>query len=358
MDQFNLVPSSLDRRDYVIIFPPSSTTAAVDLRNELPAVYSQGSLNSCTAMAVAAPMHQAEMPSRLFIWYNTRAKSRNELVNAGATIRDAVKAVVKTGACREASWPYLPDKFDDEPPDTCYAEATNWKMELYARVNQEAGQIEGALRSKLPVIFGMRIYTSFHQARTTGMIPRPQKDEKFVGGHAMVIVGCDPVKRMFIVRNSYGPTWGDKGHCYIAYDMILDRSLTYDLWVLKDLDTQVPLTVTSPQTLHSWKSPLDSFSRSTGRGTASFDLTLQAPIQSYTLLPHFVEEWPSAWQILGSDDSLRWQVLHTRQNIAPREITIPLSTNVRFIRFQATRSTHKPNYGFGRRVSLKSFIVR
>ena len=37
-------------------------------------------------------------------------------------------------------------------------------------------------------------------------------------GHSMSIVGYDDTNKYFIVRNSWGKLWGDKGHCYIDYE--------------------------------------------------------------------------------------------------------------------------------------------
>lgn len=42
--------------------------------------------------------------------------------------------------------------------------------------------------------------------------------QQTMGGHALVIVGYDDVRREFTVRNSWGEKWGDRGHCYLSYD--------------------------------------------------------------------------------------------------------------------------------------------
>lgn len=39
-----------------------------------------------------------------------------------------------------------------------------------------------------------------------------------VGGHSMSIVGFDDHEKMFVVRNSWGEHWGDRGYCYVSYD--------------------------------------------------------------------------------------------------------------------------------------------
>jgi C1A family cysteine protease len=38
-------------------------------------------------------------------------------------------------------------------------------------------------------------------------MPMPSKDEKVLGGHAVLAVGYDDAQQQFIVRNSWGPYW-------------------------------------------------------------------------------------------------------------------------------------------------------
>lgn len=65
-----------DARDYRFMaisqLPPERK---IDLRSQLPPVYDQGNLGSCTANAVGAMVNYMQktkfMPSRLFIYYNT-----------------------------------------------------------------------------------------------------------------------------------------------------------------------------------------------------------------------------------------------------------------------------------------------
>jgi C1A family cysteine protease len=37
-------------------------------------------------------------------------------------------------------------------------------------------------------------------------------------GHAMVAVGYDDAKQAFLIQNSWGPSWGNKGYGWFGYD--------------------------------------------------------------------------------------------------------------------------------------------
>ena len=44
---------------------------------------------------------------------------------------------------------------------------------------------------------------------------KPNIGEKRKGGHAMTVVGYNKIG--FIIRNSWGPYWGDMGYCNYPY---------------------------------------------------------------------------------------------------------------------------------------------
>lgn len=77
---------------------------------------------------------------------------------------------------------------------------------------------KAALAANQWVPFSVPVYNSWYlsnQVRLTGDITNPIPGETRAGGHAMCIVGClDLPDRpelgggRFILRNSWGPTWG------------------------------------------------------------------------------------------------------------------------------------------------------
>jgi hypothetical protein len=60
------------------------------------------------------------------------------------------------------------------------------------------------------------------------------ENDKFMGGHAMTVVGYDDDNKYFIIRNSWGENWGDKGYCYYKYE---DWGAHWECWTTIDMDT-------------------------------------------------------------------------------------------------------------------------
>jgi C1A family cysteine protease len=51
------------------------------------------------------------------------------------------------------------------------------------------------------------------------MLPMPDESSS-IGGHAMLLVGYDNDRQVYIVRNSWGTGWGDAGYAYMPFSYI------------------------------------------------------------------------------------------------------------------------------------------
>lgn len=222
----------------------------VDLRSSCPDVYDQGHLGSCTANAIGFCYHYDELkekesepfiPSRLFIYYNERNLEGHVDTDSGAEIHDGIQVIHTIGVCSEIEWPYNIDHFTDKPTDECYNNAKNHKTIDYRAVNQNLEQLKSALIEGYPVVFGFNVYESFEseEVAKTGIMPIPKDGEKLLGGHAVALVGFDDNNKRFIVRNSWGANWGDKGYFYMPYEFIVNSEMASDFWtVTKTIDEQ------------------------------------------------------------------------------------------------------------------------
>merc|ERR1719343_744460 len=86
-----------------------------------------------------------------------------------------------------------------------------------------------------PFVLGFVVYSSFfsRHVTATGNMTLPAANEYVCGGHAVRACGFDDKRRVFIVRNSWGAGWGDKGYFYMPYDYIVHQGLVQDIWAIK-----------------------------------------------------------------------------------------------------------------------------
>jgi C1A family cysteine protease len=218
----------------------------VDLRDKCPAVYDQGDLGSCTANALAGLSEflmikqglTPYVPSRLFIYYNERAIEGSISDDAGASLSDGASVMGTFGAPHESLWWYNTAKFKTKPNKSVYTDGAKHRLHEVTRVQQNLDAFRKVLASGVPFVGGFTVYSSFESpsVAANGIVSMPSVDEDVLGGHAILIVGYDDVARHFIVRNSWGSGWGDKGYFYMPYDYLLSSDLADDFWTASKID--------------------------------------------------------------------------------------------------------------------------
>ena len=241
IQRYGWIPDLPDRRDLKFVHTAATLPDVVDLRGLCPPVYDQGQLGSCTANATGGALQFTRdrmglpdfMPSRLFIYYNTRATEGTVGSDSGGSLRDAIKAVASQGACPETEWPYDITRFATQPPAGDYTDALTDRALRYESIdNTVLDDTRTSLASSIPVVLGFTVYESFESDAVTasGVVPMPGADEQALGGHAVLAVGYDQTTRRFLVRNSWGPDWGMAGYFTIPYDYLTNSDLADDFW--------------------------------------------------------------------------------------------------------------------------------
>jgi C1A family cysteine protease len=237
---------------------PSTLPAAADLRMYFSPIENQGQLGSCTANAVVGLVEYFERrafgkhvdASRLFLYKVTR-----DLLgvkgDTGAYLRSTMGALALFGVPPEQYWPYVVGQYEIEPSAFLYSFASNYQALQYYRLDPPGitpqalvDRIKANVAAGLPSCFGFTVYSSISQAATTGRIPFPAPGDKVVGGHAIDIAGYDDKLQIrntnaggttttgaFLVRNSWGATWGAGGWGWLPYEYVLKR-LAVDFWSL------------------------------------------------------------------------------------------------------------------------------
>jgi len=242
---YPVVKSKVDARDWSfskISTPVSTLPHSVNMIHLCPPVVDQGNLGSCTGNAIAGAYEFDMMkekitpivPSRLFIYYNERVLEGTVNQDAGAEIRDGIKAIANNGVCAEALWPYDVTKFAIKPSAEAYAAAQQHKALNYYSVNLDLQSIKQALAQGYPIVAGIQVYASFesNSVARNGLVPMPGPNEACLGGHCIMIVGYADASHHLICRNSWGTNWGDHGYFYLPYAYV-DPNLMDELWVVK-----------------------------------------------------------------------------------------------------------------------------
>jgi C1A family cysteine protease len=249
---YGWTPDEPDARDHRYAPPRlAALPAKFSLRQLFPPPYAQGRLLSCAANAVAAAIQfdrikqrlpASELtPSRLFIYYNTRAIEGTIARNAPTRIRNVIKGVAKHGACFEGKaadqWPYVIKRFKQKPRAACFKAAAKDRPLRYHRIERNIDHLKACLASGFPFVLGFWVYKSMETPRVikTGNIPTPKANEPKTGGHVVLAVGYDDAKQQILIRNSWGPKWGNGGYGTIPYDYVLEPrlELSSDFWTIR-----------------------------------------------------------------------------------------------------------------------------
>jgi C1A family cysteine protease len=252
------------------------TLTKIDLREKLTSeIINQGLLNSCSACAIAVASElyliKDSQPfvdenasnidaSQMFIYYNERVMEDKVDINAPVFIRNGIKSLFKNGICSEKSWPYpkmvLPESLKrivangtmteiqneltrvlteheaeiqaaitETPSEKAITQAKKHIITRYCNLtlDTELTELKFSLSKGIPFIFGIMVPKSFYLTPASGVVTMPSPDEARLGGHALLAVGFDDEKQHFIVRNSWGEEFGDKGYCYIPYDFFTGK---------------------------------------------------------------------------------------------------------------------------------------
>lgn len=239
-------PDIIDHRDikYSSIFNwKKEYPDNVDLRPLMPPIVDQGKLGSCSANAFAGALgflmnknKKNFIPlSRLFLYYNERVIENSVMSDSGAMLRDGIKTLVKQGICDESIWPYDIAKFTNQPSKICYVQALDRQILSYSRIITLDDMLT-CLSSGFPFIVGISIFDSFEsqQVAQTGAVPMPLSNETLLGGHAVVCVGYDNVNKFFIMRNSWGTSWGTQGYFTMPFNYML--KFANDMWAIRQAE--------------------------------------------------------------------------------------------------------------------------
>lgn len=215
----------------------SNRPEQVDLRAGFSPVYNQGRTEACVGFSTVGGLGEYFARKRgwnmrfspRYLWTMGRKLEGTLDKNTGMMISDAQKIMDAYGMLPEQSYPFplldpeqnptlFQQMLSERPSNEQISAAKKFRISQSWKTIPTVSAMRTALADGRPVVFGMAIFQSIANTGPDGMIPDPGPNDKFLGGHAVVAVGYDNARRVFIIRNSWGANWGDHGYGYLSYD--------------------------------------------------------------------------------------------------------------------------------------------
>jgi hypothetical protein len=236
----NCIPSSQVERDWVLENAIGSEMAAapaklpdhVDLRDPQWGVGDQMETGSCVGWATADAVLRysfakagridlKDLLSVRFIWM--AAKETDEyptpptafIEEDGTSLKAALDVARKYGEVTESILPFEPIKLYAGDVNTFYAIAAKLKIAAYFNLHRKPDGWRTWLAMKGPVLTRLGVDATWDNATNTNGNLDVYQPDTVRGGHAVAMVGYTAEGR-FIVRNSWGTSWGDKGFGYAS----------------------------------------------------------------------------------------------------------------------------------------------
>ena len=246
------IPSPPDERDYRIarLVPKAPVFLPGEYVILRPAkIKDQGNIGSCVGQALASAREIGEALQKhiceLSPGYIYANRDGHSCFEEGMIPREAISSLLRNGVPNLQLFPYndtypsLKAKLK-EVKAACDSDAEPHRITAYARL-YTTNDIKSALIEvgAVPVVYDL--YESFTSALFDGIVPAPDiTKENYIGGHMMLIIGWKKLAGVehWIVLNSWGEWWGDRGLCYIpikGYDFNEAWSLTDGIYPAQEV---------------------------------------------------------------------------------------------------------------------------
>ncbi|NTV25545.1 MAG: C1 family peptidase [Chlorobiaceae bacterium] len=204
--------------------------ASIDLRVDWWEIGDQGPTGSCVGwgstdsvaryhFVKAGKLDKKEHLSIRLSWMGSKELDTDPNPNtfiesAGTTLKGALDILRKKGSVLDSVLPFQITNFmyTGEESDF-YATAATRRIASYFNLYKDPAKWRDWLSSHGPILAALNVDETWDNATAAKGNLDAFKPGTTRGGHAIAIVGYTPDKR-FIVRNSWGTGWGDKGFGY------------------------------------------------------------------------------------------------------------------------------------------------
>ncbi len=213
----------------------------VDFSPDLGSVRDQGPRGTCLSFAVTAAHEQARRSRRgtlpgdlgeeILYWACKQIDGDQDF---GTYPRSATEALTDTGQSAAALWPYDVGRDDtaaDYVPPIAALEAAEMRRATLRNTATDLDHLRDLVREADVVVLGLELWPEFYDAHG-GDLGVPAATDLLGEGHAVAVVGFDDCAQQLLLRNSWGGSWGDKGHGRLPYAAL--AVVCRGAWTLED----------------------------------------------------------------------------------------------------------------------------
>ncbi len=236
----NCLPSKDQEQDFfiehakdagVMAAAPRAIPAAKDLREAWWKINDQASTGSCVGWASAdgvlrwhyvkgGRIAKTERIAPRFQWMAAKetdaytTQPTTFIDSDGTTLKAALDIARKYGAVRETVLPFDSGKLYGGDVKSFYALAAQLKISSYFNLGRDLAAWKAWLATKGPILTRLEVDATWDDAPANKGNLDLYRPNTVRGGHAVALVGYTADR--FIVRNSWGTSWGDKGFGYAS----------------------------------------------------------------------------------------------------------------------------------------------
>ena len=201
---------------------------SIDLRKKWWKIGNQGFTGSCVGWATAdgvlrwhfVKKNLLEKDNRLsprFVWMASKetdvfqSRPTSFIEQEGTSIKAALDITRKFGAVPDSVLGIGDGELYKGLTDTFYAIASKYKILSYFNLGRDLHQWRQWIALNGPIVTRLVVDNEFMYPNSNGKLDtfRPETAKY---GHAVALVGYD--SKGFIIRNSWGTRWGDKGFAH------------------------------------------------------------------------------------------------------------------------------------------------
>jgi C1A family cysteine protease len=217
-------PPAFRNRAAEEVTPPAPLPDHVDLSSKMPGVRNQGPTDSCVSWAATYAAASYALRARgvggaaltLSPSFTYNQAARDQWCRRGTNISMTLNLLRDTGSVPMDEFVFDGGWCGRQPTAAELERARAYRIRSWSAFDATSlDKVKQQLARGVPVIFGVHATAKMQALRGAAVL---EEDDAAEEGHAMVAVGYDDGKRAFLVQNSWGTAWGDKGLGWFGYE--------------------------------------------------------------------------------------------------------------------------------------------